>query len=60
VIDSKNLERDFCEKPVPTFSHYALVVTPAAKRKAVVHLMGLHGLSELLGCKAIGSCRVNA
>jgi len=34
------------------------VVTPAAKRKAVAHLMGVHGMSERRACKAIGCCRM--
>ncbi|SFK90447.1 putative transposase [Methylocapsa palsarum] len=34
------------------------MVTPAAKRKAVAHLMSLHGMSERRACKAIGSCRM--
>ncbi len=34
------------------------MVTPAAKRKAVAHLMDAHGMSERRACKAIGYCRV--
>lgn len=34
------------------------VVTPAAKRKAVAHLMDAHGMSERRACKAIGYCRM--
>ncbi|MBA1346159.1 MULTISPECIES: IS3-like element ISRle4 family transposase [Rhizobium] len=34
------------------------VVTPAAKRKAVAHLMSHHGMSERRACKAIGFCRM--
>ncbi|WP_315783430.1 IS3 family transposase [Bradyrhizobium sp. SZCCHNPS1003] len=34
------------------------VVTPAAKRKAVAHLVGVHGMSERRACKAIGCCRM--
>ena len=34
------------------------VVTPAAKRKAVAHLMEAHGMSERRACKAIGFCRM--
>jgi putative transposase len=34
------------------------VVTPAAKRKAVAHLIGVHGMSERRACKAIGCCRM--
>ena len=34
------------------------MVTPAAKRKAVAHLMGAHGMSERRACKAIGCCRM--
>src|SRR5215510_3777744 len=34
------------------------VVTPAAKRKAVAHLMDAHGMSERRACKAIGCCRM--
>jgi hypothetical protein len=33
------------------------VVTPAAKREAVAHLMGVHGMSERLACKAVSSQR---
>ncbi len=33
------------------------VVTPAAKRKAVEHLMDAHGMSERRACKAIGYWR---
>ncbi|MCI0467734.1 MAG: hypothetical protein L0Y57_12120 [Beijerinckiaceae bacterium] len=60
MIGSKDLERDFYEKPEPAISDRALVATPAAKRKAVAHLTGLHGWSEPMGRKAIGSCRVLA
>ncbi|HEU0149695.1 MAG TPA: IS3 family transposase [Bradyrhizobium sp.] len=34
------------------------VVTPAAKRKAVAHLVGDHGMSERRACKAIGCSRM--
>ncbi|MCA1538096.1 IS3 family transposase, partial [Bradyrhizobium sp. NBAIM03] len=34
------------------------VVTPAAKRKAVAHLMEAHEMSERRACKAIGCCRM--
>ncbi|CCE10696.1 fragment of Integrase, catalytic domain (part 1) [Bradyrhizobium sp. STM 3843] len=34
------------------------MVTPTAKRKAVAHLIGVHGMSERRGCKAIGCCRM--
>ncbi|SMX56343.1 Conserved Hypothetical protein; Putative Insertion element [Bradyrhizobium sp. ORS 285] len=34
------------------------MVTPAAKRKAVAHLVGVHGMSERRACKAIGCCRM--
>ncbi|WP_316186356.1 MULTISPECIES: IS3 family transposase [unclassified Bradyrhizobium] len=34
------------------------VVTPAAKRKAVAHLVRVHGMSERRACKAIGCCRM--
>ncbi|MGY8685986.1 IS3 family transposase [Bradyrhizobium sp. UFLA05-153] len=34
------------------------VVTPAAKRKAVAHLVDTHGMSERRACKAIGCCRM--
>ncbi|MEH7845959.1 IS3 family transposase [Rhizobium laguerreae] len=34
------------------------VVTPAAKRKAVAHLMSHHGMSERRACKVIGFCRM--
>lgn len=34
------------------------MVTPAAKRKAVAHLVGMHGMSERRACKAIGCCRM--
>jgi putative transposase len=34
------------------------MVTPAAERKAVAHLMSIHGMSERRACKAIGSCRM--
>jgi putative transposase len=34
------------------------VVTPAAKRKAVAHLVDVYGMSERRACKAIGCCRM--
>ncbi|RZI65471.1 MAG: IS3 family transposase [Pseudomonas sp.] len=34
------------------------VVTPAARRKAVAHLMDHHEMSERRACKAIGFCRM--
>ena len=34
------------------------MVTPAAKRKAVAHLMERHEMSERRACKAIGCCRM--
>ena len=34
------------------------MVTPAAKRKAVAHLVRVHGMSERRACKAIGCCRM--
>lgn len=34
------------------------MVTPAAKRKAVAHLMSNHEMSERRACKAIGFCRM--
>ncbi|MBY5495939.1 IS3 family transposase [Rhizobium leguminosarum] len=34
------------------------VVTPAARRKAVAHLMDHHQMSERRACKAIGFCRM--
>lgn len=34
------------------------MVTPAAKRKAVAHLLDAHGMSERRACKAIGCCRM--
>ena len=34
------------------------MVTPAAKRKAVVHLREAFGMSERRACKAIGCCRM--
>ncbi len=34
------------------------MVTPAARRKAVAHLMGHHEMSERRACKAIGFCRM--
>ena len=34
------------------------MVTPAAKRKAVSHLIANHGMSERRACKAIGGCRM--
>ena len=33
-------------------------MTPAAKRKAVAHLVGIHEMSERRACKAIGCCRM--
>jgi putative transposase len=33
------------------------MVTPAAERKAVVHLRDAFGMSERRACKAIGRCR---
>ena len=33
-------------------------MTPAARRKAVVHLMERHEMSERRACKAIGCCRM--
>ncbi|BBO08198.1 IS3 family transposase [Bradyrhizobium ottawaense] len=33
-------------------------MTPAAKRKAVAHLVAAHGMSERRACKAIGCCRM--
>lgn len=35
------------------------MVTPAAERKAVAHLMASHGMSERRACKAIGCCRMS-
>jgi len=35
------------------------VVTPAAERNAVAHLMASHGMSERRACKAIGCCRMS-
>jgi putative transposase len=34
------------------------VVTPAAERRAVAHLMAGHGMSERRACKTIGACRM--
>ncbi len=34
------------------------VVTPAAERRAVAHLMNTHGMSERRACKASGFCRM--
>lgn len=34
------------------------MVTPAAERKAIAHLMEHHGMSERRACKAIGCCRM--
>lgn len=34
------------------------MVTPAAERKAVAHLVASHGMSERRACKAIGMCRM--
>ncbi len=34
------------------------MVTPAAKRKAVTHLVDVHGMSERRACNAIGCCRM--
>ena len=34
------------------------MVTPAGKRKAVVHLREAFGMSERRACKAIGCCRM--
>ena len=34
------------------------MVTPAAERKAVAHLVVDHGMSERRACKAIGCCRM--
>ena len=34
------------------------MVTPAAKRKAVAHLVDAHGMSERRSCKAISCCRM--
>ncbi len=34
------------------------MVTPAAERKAVAHLVDAHGMSERRACKAIGCCRM--
>jgi putative transposase len=34
------------------------MVTPAAERKAVTHLVANHGMSERRACKAIGMCRM--
>ena len=35
-----------------------LVVTPAAKRQAVAHLVAGHGMSERRACRVIGCCRM--
>lgn len=35
------------------------MVTPAAERKAVAHLVADHGMSERRACKAIGCCRMS-
>jgi putative transposase len=34
------------------------MVTPAAERKAVAHLVERHAMSERRACKAIGCCRM--
>nr|WP_315833550.1 IS3 family transposase [Bradyrhizobium prioritasuperba] len=34
------------------------LVTPAAERKAVAHLVDAHGMSERRACKTIGCCRM--
>lgn len=34
------------------------MVTPAAERRAVAHLVGHHGMSERRACKATGFCRM--
>ncbi len=34
------------------------MVTPAAKRRAVAHLVNYHRMSERRACKAIGFCRM--
>lgn len=34
------------------------MVTPAAKRDAVAHLMNQHRMSERRACKAMGVCRM--
>lgn len=34
------------------------MVTPAAERKAVAHLVAKHGMSERRACKTIGTCRM--
>ncbi len=34
------------------------MVTPAAERKAVAHLISDHGMSERRACKTIGTCRM--
>jgi putative transposase len=34
------------------------MVTPAAERKAVAHLVEHHGMTERRACKAIGCCRM--
>jgi putative transposase len=48
MLDNAALERPFGKE----------VVTPAAKRNAVAHLMHQHRMSERRACKAIGFCRV--
>ncbi|TBC69521.1 IS3-like element ISRle4 family transposase [Rhizobium ruizarguesonis] len=48
MLDNAAL-KDLCGKEV---------VTPAAKRKAVAHLMSHHEMSERRACKAIGFCRM--
>ena len=35
------------------------MVTSAAERKAVAHLVADHGMSERQACKAIGCCHIN-
>ncbi len=34
------------------------MVTPAAKRQAVVHLVAGHGMSEQRACRVVGCCRM--
>lgn len=34
------------------------MVTPAAERKAIAHLVEHHAMSERRACKAIGCCRM--
>ena len=34
------------------------MVTPAAERKAVAHLVDAYGMSERRACKTIGCCRM--